>query len=232
MWQACLFHGTYLFNTRMHFADIWFCFHSFWKCIIHVLKNIFTKVSLYARIILIMSKYLSELIAVWMWPQSQCEAHPESNIWGQLSWGVNRNYGEGDTGHEQHEQMNCMSYIISRPLTPAFPHLTFPRTSLRSPRNEEQGQDNPRSQYFRHFLTGASRPFGWVKYVCVMAHVMYARVFLNTLPRDKKCCPRIIKYSSSFPKCLVTSVWCLLSEADVMWCHCQVSHISHFHNGL
>ena len=142
MWQACLFHATYLFNTRMHFADIWFCFHSFWKCIIHVLKNIFTKVSLYARIILIMSKYLSELIAVWMWPQSQCEAHPKSNIWGQLSWGVNRNYGEGDTGHEQHEQMNCMSYIISRPLTPAFPHLTFPRTSLRSPLVTGSGQSS------------------------------------------------------------------------------------------
>ena len=29
------FRGTYLSNTRMHFADIWFVSHSFWKYIIH-----------------------------------------------------------------------------------------------------------------------------------------------------------------------------------------------------
>ena len=59
--------------------------------IIHVLKNICKNVTMYARIIQILSKYLSELIGFWMWPQSQCAAHHQSNIWGQLSrrelWG-------------------------------------------------------------------------------------------------------------------------------------------------
>ena len=121
------FRGTYLFNTRMHFADIWFCSHGFWKYNTTCFWKISSKVSLYARMILILSKYLSELIAVWMRPQSLCAAHHESNIWGQLS----ANYGEGDTGHEQHEQMNCMSFMSpsrrSLQLSPL--PLTFPCTA-------------------------------------------------------------------------------------------------------
>ena len=122
------FRGTYLSNTRMHFADIWFCFSQFLKIYntiawMDVLKNI-CKMSLcmHARIIQILSKYLSELIGVWMWPQSQCVQLITSPIfednWG--AEGVNGNYGEGDTGHEQHEQMNCMSFM-SRPLS--FPRI-------------------------------------------------------------------------------------------------------------
>ena len=107
----------------MHFADIWFVLTVSENNIIHVLKNICKNVTLYARIIQILSKYLSELIGFWMWPQSQspCVQLITSPIF-EDNW-AGGNYGEGDTGHEQHEQMNCMSFM-SRPLTPAFPRAS------------------------------------------------------------------------------------------------------------
>ena len=110
------FRGTYLFNTRMHFADIQiFPLHSFWKYVF--LKDLIKSVTLctihsdIVKVIFIITRADCCLNVATI---PMCSSSRTRNQ--GTTEGVNRHYGEGDTdaGHEQHEQMNCMS-IMSRP---------------------------------------------------------------------------------------------------------------------
>ena len=99
-------------------------FSQFLKIILYMFWKISAKMSLCMHeSFRLLSKYPSELIGFWMWPQSQspCVQLITSPIF-EDNW-AGGNYGEGDTGHEQHEQMNCMSFM-SRPLSPAFPRAS------------------------------------------------------------------------------------------------------------
>ena len=118
------FRGTYLSNTRMHFADIWFCFSQFLKIYntiawMDVLKNI-CKMSLCMHESF---RYCQNIYPNWLvfecgHNHNVCSSSRARYL--RTTEGGNGNYGEGDTGHEQHEQMNCMSFM-SRPLS--FPRI-------------------------------------------------------------------------------------------------------------
>ena len=111
-------------------------------------------------------------------------------------------------------------------------HLTFPCTPLPTLCSNRVRTILLRSQYFCHFLTGASRPFDWVKYVCVMEDVMCARVLLNTLPRDKKCCPHLLQSTDIIQVpghhiCLMAAEWGWGDVSVTLRCH--MSHLSRVH---